>query len=135
MNEKVNDLTTEAFDEWLKAYGDAWQRGDLQAAARLFAADARYYWTPFEPPKVGRGEIAAAWGSAISRQQDIDFRYTIWSVSGSLGVAQWHTTFIRRESGQVVEIDGVMYSEFDSEGRCSLFREWWHSDEPRDAGR
>ena len=52
-------LSREAFEAWLRRYGTAWEARDPDAAAALFAADARYYWTPFQEPKQGPTAIAA----------------------------------------------------------------------------
>lgn len=122
-------VSTQAFDDWLRAYGEAWQTRDPSAAVRIFSPDARYHWTPFGPPKVGHEEIAAAWAQATSRQEAIQFRYSIWSTSGARGIAHWQTTFTRISTGLLVKIDGVLLAEFDAPGRCCLFREWWHSTE------
>ncbi len=122
-------LRKQSLDAWLAAYGAAWEARDPGAAARLFAADALYFWTPFGPPKRGQGEIAAAWEQATARQRDIRFKYEIWSVSDMRAVAHWHTKFTRIATGLPVEIDGVLLAEFDPAGACRLFREWWHSSE------
>jgi hypothetical protein len=122
-------LDSAAFADWLDAYGAAWMARDAAAATAIFTPDAHYHWTPFGSPKVGHQEIAAAWAQAVSRQQGVDFRYTLWFVSGPRGVAQWHATFTRIGTGQLVEIDGVLLAELDEDGRCHLFREWWHSTE------
>jgi ketosteroid isomerase-like protein len=122
-------VSIEAFQKWLNAYGSAWQARDPTAATRIFTPDAQYHWTPFGPPQHGHDAIAAAWGQATSRQHGVNFRYTIWFVSGSRGVAHWHTSFTRISTGVSVEIDGVLLAEFDTAGLCRLFREWWHSTE------
>ena len=119
--------TAQAFENWLIAYGAAWEARYPGAAVRIFSPDARYHWTPFASPQVGHDQIAAAWGQATSSQQDIQFRYTVWSVDDVRGIAQWHTRLTRIDTGLPVEIDGVLLAEFDAAGLCRLFREWWHS--------
>lgn len=120
-------VTNETFENWLTTYGAAWEARDPDAAVRIFSPGARYHWTPFGPPQVGHDEIAAAWGAATSRQQDIRFRFTIWSVADMRGIAHWNARFKRIDTGSPVEIDGVLLAEFDAAGLCHLFREWWHS--------
>ncbi len=122
-------LTREAFDVWLRAYGAAWQGRDPEAAAALFSEDALYHWTPFSEPKRGPGGIAAAWREATARQRDVLFTYEILAVEGAVGMARWHTSLVRPASGVRVELDGVLLAEFDADGRCRVFREWWHSSE------
>ena len=69
----MNDyaVTVAQFTEWLRAYQSAWENRDAAAAARLFASDARYFWTPLVPPQTGPAEIAAVWEAAVSQQRDI----------------------------------------------------------------
>lgn len=123
----ASDLTREAFETWLREYGRAWEKGDPEAAAALFTDDALYFWTPFQQPKRGRQEIAAAWRRATSTQADIRFTAEVWAVIGNRGVARWRTSFRRRATGHQVELDGILSAEMDATGRCAVFREWWHS--------
>jgi hypothetical protein len=122
-------LTVDAFEKWLRAYGDAWEARDPDAATRLFTTDAQYHWTPIDPPKVGHGEIAGAWAYATGNQQGVEFRHMIWCVDAERGMAHWHAKFTSIATGQAVDIDGVLMAEFDDAGLCRVFREWWHSTE------
>ncbi len=122
-------LTFDIFRKWLENYREAWESHDPGFAAALFTEDSEYYWTPFENPKRGRDEIARAWEQETSRQQDIHFEYTVLAVNGPVGIAHWHTSFIRMATGKHVELDGIIMAEFDENNKCSIFREWWHSSE------
>ena len=121
-------LSREAFEAWLRRYGAAWEARDPDAAAALFAADARYYWTPFQEPKRGPAAIAAAWLEATSRQRNVRFSFEILAIDGPTGIARWHT-HLERPTGRRIELDGVLLAEFDDDSLCRLFREWWHSSE------
>src|SRR5262245_2371306 len=125
----TSTLTKADFEDWLGRYGAAWESRDPKAAARLFAEDAEYYWTPFGEPKRGPGGIAGAWAEATSRQRDVRFSFRILAMSGGIGIATWHTRLVRASTGREVEIDGILAAEFDDSGRCRVFREWWHSNE------
>lgn len=114
---------------WLCAYGRAWERKEKDAFANLFAPDARYYWTPFEEPKRGRKEVAQAFESAVAGQESISFRSTVLLADGRSSLAHWHCSFDRVPGGRRVELDGIFQMEFDAEGCCLVFREWWHSNE------
>jgi hypothetical protein len=123
-------MNPETFDTWLRAYGRAWEEGDADAAAALFTADAVYHETPFDPPMVGRAAIYDYWrAGAGESQRDVDFAYTILAWSPPSGLAHWTASFLRFPSGRVVRLDGILAAIFDEEGRCSLFREWWHRQE------
>ncbi len=124
------DLSRETFRDWVQSYGEAWEGRDAEAAAMLFAHDALYYWTPFDEPKRGREEIAAAWQEATSRQRNVKFSYELLAVTSRTGIARWHTSLDRSAAERRVELDGILAAEFDSEtALCRVFREWWHSKE------
>ena len=57
------------FEEWLAAYGAAWEAKDGAAFAGLFEKDALYYWTPFEDPQKGRDEIKTAFDDAVAGRE------------------------------------------------------------------
>lgn len=115
------------FDRWLVAYGRAWETGDPAAVAVLFATDAIYHETPFDPPLIGVGAIEAYWREGAGQaQRDVVFQYDIVAVSQDRGVSQWTASFVRVPSGIRVHLDGMLAARFDADGRCMEFREWWH---------
>lgn len=122
----MDEITVE---KWLSRYGQAWERKETEAFVTLFSPDVRYHWTPFEDPKEGREELAQAFESAVARQEAIRFKSTVLSAEGRSALTHWHCSFDRGPTGQRVELDGIFHMEFDSAGRCQVFREWWHSDE------
>jgi hypothetical protein len=117
------------FDNWLAAYGLAWERRDGQAFAALFTPDVHYHWTPFEEPKVGRDAVAEAFAAAVVRQGDIRFTALALSRGDPGGIAHWQCSFTRADEDYTVRLDGMLVVEFDHSGLCRIFREWWHSDE------
>ena len=123
-------MNRETFDAWLRAYGRAWEEGDADAAAALFAPDAAYHETPFATPMVGRAAIYEYWRAGAGQsQRDVQFNFTILNLSERTGLAHWTASFLRLPSGRPVRLDGILAATFDDEGRCSLFREWWHRQE------
>ena len=120
-------LSAQGFAAWLERYKAAWETGDPDAAAGLFAADAVYVETPFAEPLSGREAIRGYWrAGAGEAQRDIRFGYTVEAVAGAVGLCRWHCTFTRVESGERVEIDGIFRCAFDAAGFCTRFDEWWH---------
>jgi hypothetical protein len=117
-------MDPETFSSWLDAYGRAWETGDPQAAADLFAEDAAYYETPFDEPMRGREEIAEYWSGVPRSQDDVRFSYEI--LAASEGIAHWSADFVRVPARVPVRLDGILLAKLDAEGRCTEFREWWH---------
>jgi hypothetical protein len=59
-------------------------------------------------------------------QTDVCFEATPILLQADTGWARWKATFRRVPTGATVELDGVLEAFFDGQGRCSIFREWWH---------
>lgn len=120
-------MTREDFEQWLRRYGEAWTAGDPEAVIALFAADAAYFETPFEPPMVGHAAIRRYWTEgAKNAQTGVRFAATVVAFDGTAGCARWQASFRRVPSGVSVELDGVLQAWFDVGQRCREFREWWH---------
>ncbi len=122
-------ITEQQFETWLGDYGKAWEAKDGKAFAALFEAEGLYYWTPFEDPKKGVGEIERAFLDAVARQDDIDFGARVLYVQAQLGAAHWSCAFTRTETKKRVHLDGIFVVQFAEGGKALSFREWWHSDE------
>ncbi|MFL7891083.1 MAG: nuclear transport factor 2 family protein [Anaerolineales bacterium] len=121
------------FNKWLAAYGLAWEKGDHQKSADLFAEGASYQETPFNKPMLGKEAVQDYWQSgAGTNQRDISFSYRILSVQGNQGIAHWQASFQRVKSGNQVELDGILVAEFDEHGLCTDFKEWWHRQEEQE---
>lgn len=123
-------LKTVKFDSWLESYGTAWEQGDPERAGKLFDVDAQYYETPFSEALKGRNAIKEYWDTGPgSSQQDVLFDFHILSFKESLGIAHWTAEFTRKTNGARVKLDGILSARFNDQGKCVLFREWWHSEE------
>lgn len=114
---------------WFNKYGSAWENRDPEQFASLFATEAVYHWDPIDREFRGREEIKAAFESAISTQKDIHFSYEIMSSEENNSIAHWKCELTRTTSGRKVQIDGIMVVKFDDSGLCTIFKEWWHSNE------
>jgi len=123
-------LTLTLFNDWLDAYGEAWVEGDPIQIVGLFDADARYHVTPFDEPLVGHDAIRRYWEAGPrDAHQDVRFSHDVIAVTGQIGVARWHATFLHVVAGHKLELDGVFVAEFDADGHCMVLREWWHKRE------
>jgi nuclear transport factor 2 (NTF2) superfamily protein len=122
-------MDVEAFNHWLQRYGDAWQNRDPEAAVLLFSADGSYQETPYDIPMQGSKEIREYWEEVPRFQEDVSFQWEVYSVSGNRGIAHWQAEFTRRSTGVRVHLDGILAADFDADGLCCVFREWWHRQE------
>ncbi|MCK6539696.1 MAG: nuclear transport factor 2 family protein [Anaerolineales bacterium] len=122
----MNELTHEHFTSWMTEYGRASAENDPQASANLFAPDARYYENPFDEPMVGRDAIYAYWNTGAQNLKDKESSFEILAVNGDTGIARWRSLFTVIESGKRLALDCLFVAEFDEEGLCRTFREWWH---------
>ena len=123
----MSAMTSSDFEDWLDKYGQAWERGDAEGAIRLFTDNANYYETPFDNPMIGHEVIRKYWSEGAGQsQKDVQFSYQILAVGEDFGIARWQAKFVRVPSGNQVSLDGVLVSSFDEQGKCKVFREWWH---------
>lgn len=112
------------FRAWLDEYATAWETGDADAAAALFAPDATYHETPFTEPLAGRDAIREYWTETTAAQEATDVRATVESIGRATGVARFQARFVR--DATTVDLDGVLSARFVA-GDCVEFREWWHA--------
>jgi len=122
-------MTPEDFKSWLERYGGAWSARDADAYVDLFSEDAAYAWTPFDPPLKGRQAIRDAMAQTLGGQEEPRFEARVIAITGNQGWAAWRAAFSRAKTGVRVRCEGVLMAQFAEDGRCSQFREWWHSDE------
>jgi uncharacterized protein (TIGR02246 family) len=122
-------FATDALDDWLWAYGQAWETKDPEGFGALFTEDAQYYWTPLDPPKDGRPQIRLAFENAVSGQRDIRFAYELTMMDEDASIVHWQCRFRRGPGNDEVTLDGIMLVRMNDAGKCYEFREWWHSTE------
>jgi ketosteroid isomerase-like protein len=113
-------------DAWLAGYKRAWENKDPEAAAALFAEDARYHETPYAEPFEGPAGVRDYWTRVTADQRDIDFQYSVVTVEGVSGIATWSAKFTAVSAGALVELSGIFVLDFADGKRCARLREWWH---------
>lgn len=122
----MKELTIEHFTVWLESYGKASAENDARTSAELFALDARYYETPFDDPLIGREAIFQYWLNGAHSLKDKESSFEIFSMKDNLGIARWQSRFTVIKTGVRHALDCLFLVEFDQDGLCSVFREWWH---------
>jgi ketosteroid isomerase-like protein len=128
-------ITHETVQAWLDAYSRAWETYDPEQIGALFSEDAEYRWHPADEPEVGRAAIVSAWlnpsGNASERDAPGTYlgEYRPYAVDGHRAVAIGTSTYWSDASRSKVE--RVYYNswllEFDDDGRCRSFTEYWMS--------
>ena len=111
-------MTREQVQAWLDAYVAAWRAYD--GIAELFTEDAAYRYHPYDEPLRGRGEIAESWREEPDEPGSWEAAYEVLMVDGDLAVATGET---RYDDGQT--FSNLFVLEFDGEGRCRSFTEWF----------
>lgn len=123
----MGQISLDNFREWMEAYGKASRDNDPQASAELFTSDAKYYETPFAEPMIGKDAIYQYWDKGAMNLKDKESCYEVLAIRGNLGIARWQSNFVSVTSGNHIELDCIFLVEFGEQGKCRLFREWWHS--------
>jgi hypothetical protein len=116
---------------WLENYVHAWKTYDADVIGSLFSEDARYYYSPFGDPVVGRAAIVASWLDEPDDPGTYDGAYEPLVVEGNVAVANGRSRYYALGSaphgGGVVgrEFDNIFVLRFDEHGKCVEFREWF----------
>ncbi len=128
-------ITHETVQAWLDAYLHAWETYDPAEIGGLFSEDAEYRWHPADEPEVGRDAIVFAWlnpdGDASSRDEPGTYAGDIrpYAVDGHRAVAIGTSTYWKDASRS--KVDRLYHNswllEFDDDGRCRSFTEYWMS--------
>lgn len=119
-------LTINKFSQWLKMYSQASRENDPRASSELFTLDAKYYETPFDDPIHGREAIYKYWEKGAQMLTDKTSSYEVLSVKDNVGIARWRSKFTSKVTSKRKALDCIFVVRFDEDGKCDLFREWWH---------
>jgi hypothetical protein len=113
--------TRDQVQAWLDAYVAAWRAYDPQAIGALFTDDATYAWHPYEEPARGRDAIVAAWLGDRDEPGSWEAEYVPSLVEGDRAIATGRTRYPK--AGKV--FSNLFELEFDADGRCRRFVEWY----------
>ncbi|MGE5250546.1 MAG: nuclear transport factor 2 family protein, partial [Bacteroidota bacterium] len=122
----MRHLTLDKFSKWLDEYGRAGRENDARASSELFSPDARYYESPDDNPMIGRDAIYRYWRRAAQTFSDRTSTYEVLALRDNFGIARWQSDFVVVPTGLRASLDCIFLVEFDQQGKCSVFREWWH---------
>ena len=120
-------MNRDTFKSWLDLYGTAWKTLDPKLIKKLFVDHAKYYEKPFESPISGIVSITEYWSVIAQTQENVHFDYDILAVDKKQGMAHWSASFVRKLTQTQVKLDGFFLVQLNSENKCTIFKEWWHS--------
>jgi ketosteroid isomerase-like protein len=112
--------------EWIDAYGRAWEERDADAAAAIFTEDALYRDHPFGPPHAGQDGVRSYWANVTSTQNEVQVRFgsPVVASDGRHAAVEFWVTMLN--GGAEVTLTGVLVLRFAADGRCEELREAWH---------
>ena len=108
---------------WLDRYVEAWRSNDATLIGELFSADAEYRYHPADEPVFGRDAIVASW-LAEPDEPAPDAWYCSCSPSRVIAESACVSTYLTPTTPDRV-FDNVFVMDFDKEGRCTTFTEWF----------
>ena len=113
-------MSRERIQSWLDAYVAAWRSYDSTAIGGLYSADAVYRYHPYDDPRRGREAIVADWLEDRDEPGSWEASYALLLVDGDRAVATGETRYADGET-----FSNLFVLEFDGEGRCREFTEWF----------
>jgi SnoaL-like domain len=125
---------------WLDRYSEAWQTYEPDAIRDLFSPDAEYRYHAWDAPLIGREAILADWLSPeddpAQRDQPGSFRshYEPWLVDGRRAVAIGTSDYDATADRPARTYHNCWLLEFDADGRCSSFVEYYNLQRREPAG-
>ena len=126
-------MTYDEVQAWLDRYIAAWATYDADAVGDLFSEDVRYRYHPSDEGFVGRATIVRAWlepsGDASSRDEPgtWEAHYEPFVVDGDRAVAVGSSRYFEDATKSTVRTtyDNAYLLDFDAEGRCRAFTEFF----------
>ena len=114
-------MTRDEVQTWLDAYIQAWRSYDEAEIRALFAPEASYAYHPYDEPERGHDEIVAAWLHEPDDATSWEASYAPALIDGRRAIATGESRYFN--TGDVYS--NLFELEFDDEGRCTRFVEWY----------
>jgi ketosteroid isomerase-like protein len=113
--------------DWLSAYVQAWETGSPEAIGDLFTDDATYSFHPYDEPVVGRQAIVDSWLKDPDEPGTFEAAYQPIAIDGDVAVVNGRSRYFKDSSRRELtkEWDNIFVIQFDVDGRCRSFREWY----------
>jgi len=111
---------------WAERYRVAWEAGDPEAAAALYATDCVFRSAPFRDPEPPLSYTRRVFPEA--RAEDVRFGEPI--EEGERAAVEWWATLALADGEEQV-LAGCSVLRFDDEGLVVEARDYWHGEPGR----
>lgn len=112
--------------EWLDAYIAAWRSGDREKIGDLFHEDVSYRYHPYDKePVTGRQAVVQSWLEDWDPKEPWEAEYRAHAVDGDRMVATGTSKYLPYRDHPERLYYNVFLIEFDEEGRCREFTEYY----------
>lgn len=112
-------IDREQVTEWVALYERAWREDDVYAVERLFAPDAHYRRSPYEPADVGQVGIKSFWLEDSGRP--FTFAAEIVAVEAEIAVVRVEVAYAGDDPQ---EYTNLWVMRFAGDQRVEDFEEW-----------
>jgi hypothetical protein len=118
-------MTPHELQDWLDRYVAAWRSYDPATIGDLFSADASYAYQPYGSALVGREAIVADWLGEQHPPDSWTAQYRPFAIDGSHAVAVGESRYVFPDGSVRADFRNVFLLQFDEEGRCRWFVEYY----------
>src|ERR1700675_4877123 len=105
----------------------AWETYAPDAIGERCSADPTYPSHPYDKPVVGRQAIVESWLKDPDELGTYEASYEPIAIDGDVAVVNGRSRYFKDSSRTELtkEWDNIFVIQFDKDGRCRSFREWY----------
>ena len=119
-------MTRDDVQRWLDAYVEAWNTYDPDKIGALYAENATEQYHPYDADPVrGRTAIVENWLKYRDDPGTYSGQYEPWAVDGNRAVAVGISEYRNADGSFRTRYYNVFLLEFDGDGRCAAFTEYF----------
>lgn len=126
---------------WLDAHDAAWRANDAAAIGELFSEGGIYHlgpwdgpWRGMDGPFRGRAAIVGGWLAGADTSERFTATAEILALVGLRAVVAREITYLSADDTPAERYGCAWLLDFDADGRCREYQEWFVPDERLAAG-
>ena len=109
---------------WAETWRRAWEAGDADALAALYAPHATFSSEPFRVPSQGPAGVREYARGAFASESEVRARFGSPLIDGAHAAVEWWATL--REGGEQITLAGTSVLRFDGGGMVVEQRDTWN---------